>query len=70
MRLTLKCLSVDADLAVSADGYNPSALVNKGNCVFVTQDYERATDFYNQALSVDAACPEALYNLGLCQKHM
>lgn len=41
-----------------------AALVNKGNCVFVNGEYEKAIDFYTEALSVDSSFTEALYNLG------
>lgn len=59
-----------ADLAIAADRYNPSALVNKGNCAFVNDDWQQAANFYKEALSVDSGYTEALYNLGLCHKNM
>uniref|UniRef100_A0AAY4DSB4 Intraflagellar transport 88 n=1 Tax=Denticeps clupeoides TaxID=299321 RepID=A0AAY4DSB4_9TELE len=59
-----------ADLAMSADRYNPSALVNKGNTVFVKQDYEKAAEFFKESLRNDSSCTEALYNLGLTYKKM
>ncbi|KAF3843514.1 hypothetical protein F7725_002363 [Dissostichus mawsoni] len=52
-----------ADLAMTADRYNPAALINKGNTVFVKQDYEKAAEFYKEALRNDSSCTEALYNL-------
>ncbi|KAK9537217.1 hypothetical protein VZT92_004852 [Zoarces viviparus] len=57
-----------ADLAMTADRYNPAALINKGNTVFVKQDYEKAAEFYKEALRIDSSCTEALYNLGLTYK--
>ncbi len=54
-----------AELAMSADRYNPAALVNKGNTEFVKEDYEKAAEFYKEALRNDSSCTEALYNLGL-----
>lgn len=54
-----------AELAMSADRYNPAALINKGNTVFVKEDYEKAAEFYKEALRNDSSCTEALYNLGL-----
>lgn len=57
-----------ADVAITADSYNPQALVNKGNCSFVNDDYEAALGYYQQALGVDQTCTEALYNQGLCHK--
>lgn len=40
------------------------ALVNKGNVLFAKRDYEKAREFYKEALSNDSSCVEALYNLG------
>uniref|UniRef100_A0A3Q3FHF0 Intraflagellar transport protein 88 homolog n=1 Tax=Labrus bergylta TaxID=56723 RepID=A0A3Q3FHF0_9LABR len=53
-----------ADLAMNADRYNPAALINKGNTVFVKQDHEKAAEFFKEALRNDSSCTEALYNLG------
>ena len=53
-----------ADLAVNSDRYNPSALTNKGNTVFANGDYEKAAEFYKEALRNDCSCTEALYNIG------
>ena len=33
------------DLAMTADRYNPAALINKDDTVFVKKDYEKATEF-------------------------
>uniref|UniRef100_A0A8D0U5J9 Intraflagellar transport protein 88 homolog n=1 Tax=Sus scrofa TaxID=9823 RepID=A0A8D0U5J9_PIG len=54
-----------ADLAVNSDRYNPSALTNKGNTVFANGDYEKAAEFYKEALRNDSSCTEALYNIEL-----
>ncbi|GAA6219144.1 intraflagellar transport protein 88 homolog isoform X8 [Lates japonicus] len=59
-----------SDLAMTADRYNPAALINKGNTVFVKQDYEKAAEFYKEALRNDSSCTEALYNLGLTYKKL
>ncbi|KAJ1113787.1 hypothetical protein NDU88_002029 [Pleurodeles waltl] len=59
-----------ADLAVAADRYNPYALTNKGNSLFITGDYEKAAEFYKEALRNDSSCTEALYNLGLTYKKL
>ncbi|XP_033843488.1 intraflagellar transport protein 88 homolog [Periophthalmus magnuspinnatus] len=59
-----------ADLAMSADRYNPAALTNKGNTVFVQHDYEKAAEFYKEALRNDSSCTEGLYNLGLTYKRL
>lgn len=53
-----------ADIAMSADRYNPGALNNKGCTVFVKHDYEKAAEFFKEALRNDSSCTEALYNLG------
>ncbi|KAM9300252.1 intraflagellar transport protein 88 homolog isoform 1-T1 [Morus bassanus] len=59
-----------ADLAVNSDRYNPAALTNKGNTVFANGDYEKAAEFYKEALRNDSSCTEALYNLGLAYKKL
>ncbi|CAH8527505.1 unnamed protein product [Dicrocoelium dendriticum] len=59
-----------AEQAMTADRYNSSALVNKGNVLFRQQNYERARDCYAEALQDDFTCVEALYNLGLVYKRM
>lgn len=56
--------STYADLAVSSDRYNPAALTNKGNTIFVNGDYEKAAEFYKESLRNDSSCTEALYNIG------
>ncbi len=58
-----------ADLAMNADRYNPAALINKGNLVYVRQDYEKAAEFYKEALRNDSSCTEARYNLGNIHFH-
>ncbi|XP_048258387.1 intraflagellar transport protein 88 homolog isoform X3 [Haliotis rufescens] len=59
-----------AEVAMTADRYNPAALVNKGNVLFAKRDYEKAREFYKEALSNDSSCVEALYNLGLSNKRL
>ncbi|GFY44727.1 intraflagellar transport protein 88 homolog [Trichonephila inaurata madagascariensis] len=59
-----------ADQAVIADRYNAGALVNKGNCCLSKGDIEKAIDFFKEALSNEASCVEALYNLGLSYKKL
>lgn len=54
-----------ADMAVKADRYNSRALVNKGNCLFVQQEFERAKEVYLESIGVSADCLEAIYNLGI-----
>ncbi|RDD37238.1 Intraflagellar transport protein 88-like protein [Trichoplax sp. H2] len=57
-----------SDLAITSDRYNPNAMVNKGNCLFTAKEYEKAQEYYKEALNVEASCVEALYNLGLTKK--
>ncbi|GIY46023.1 hypothetical protein CEXT_790192 [Caerostris extrusa] len=59
-----------ADQAVIADRYNAGALVNKGNCCLSKGEFEKAIEFYKEALSNEASCVEALYNLGLSYKKL
>ena len=46
-----------------------SALVNKGNCLFASGDYEKAREYYQEAYNVEASCTEALFNLGMAEKY-
>lgn len=41
-----------------------SALVNKGNVLYARGDYEKAREFFKEALQNDSSCVEGLYNLG------
>jgi intraflagellar transport protein 88 len=41
-----------------------SGLVNKGNVLYTKGDYEKAREFYKEALQNDSSCVEAQYNLG------
>lgn len=59
-----------ADLAINHDRYNSKALVNKGNCLFINEDYDRAKEFFLEAIGVEADCIEAIYNLGLVYKRL
>jgi intraflagellar transport protein 88 len=54
-----------ADIAVTSNRFNPSALVNKGNRLFVRNDFEGAKEFYLEAINIDSSNFEAIYNLGL-----
>jgi len=57
-----------ADMAIQHDRYNSKALVNKGNCLFIAEEYDRAKEFFLEAIGVEADCVEAIYNLGLVYK--
>jgi intraflagellar transport protein 88 len=59
-----------SDLAIQHDRYNSKALVNKGNCLFISEDYDRAKEFFLEAIGVEADCIEAIYNLGLVYKRL
>jgi intraflagellar transport protein 88 len=54
-----------ADVAIKSDRYNAKALVNKGNCMYVSGEFARAREMYLEAVGVEADCIEAIYNLGL-----
>ena len=57
-----------ADMSIDADKYNASALVNKGNFLFKKGEFDRSKQCFLEALSVEADCVEAIYNLGLATK--
>lgn len=59
-----------SEVALQADKYNPSALVNKGNVLYRAGDWERASGYYKEALTNDSSCVEALYNYGLTTKRL
>merc|ERR1719163_300133 len=59
-----------ANLAVKHDRYNAKALVNKGNCLYVKGELERAKELYLEAIGVEADCVESIYNLGLVNKKL
>ena len=59
-----------ANIAVQTDRYNAKALVNKGNCLFIALEMERAKELYLESIGVDASCAEAIYNLGLVNKRL
>ena len=46
------------------DGLVCPALVNKGNVMFARNDFEKAREYFKEALSNDSSCVEAMYNLG------
>ena len=54
-----------ANLAMSSNKYNPYALVNKGNCLFIKEDYAGARQLYLEAITIKSSCYEAIYNLAL-----
>ena len=47
-----------------SDPYNAAAFVCLGNCSLCRADCNKARDFFLCALDNDAACVEALFNLG------
>ena len=57
-----------AKLSIETDKYNARALVNNGNFLFKKGQYDKAKEYYLEALSVEADCIEAIYNLGLATK--
>ncbi|KAF1327900.1 Intraflagellar transport protein 88, partial [Globisporangium splendens] len=54
-----------ASMAVRHQRYNAKVLVNKGNCLYVKNECERAKELFLEAIGVEADCIEAVYNLGL-----
>lgn len=59
-----------ADNGIEADRYNSGALVNKGNCCFKRGDYEKAKEYYREAVVNDSGHVEAIYNLALTNKKL
>ena len=59
-----------ADVALNFDKFNANALVNKGNCLFMKNDFMGAKGHYLEAIGVTTDCVEALYNLTLVNKKL
>ncbi|CAM9116263.1 unnamed protein product [Hapterophycus canaliculatus] len=59
-----------ADMAIRHSRYNAKALVNKGNCLFMSKEYERSKEIFLEAIGVEVDCVEAIYNLGLVNIHL
>jgi len=59
-----------ADIALATNRFNPNALVNKGNSLFVREKYAEAKELYLEAIGVDSANFEAIYNLGLANARL
>ena len=57
-----------ADMAIQNDRYNSKALVNKGNWLFINDEYDKSKEFFLEAIGVEADWVEAIYNLGLVYK--
>lgn len=58
------------DIAINYDRYNAKSLVNKGNCLYMRNDFMKAKENYLEAIGVEADCVEALYNLGYVNKKL
>lgn len=59
-----------ADIAIDYDRYNAKALVNRGNCLFMRNEFLRSKEQYLEAIGVEADCVEALYNLAFVNKKL
>ena len=59
-----------ADVAINYDRFNPKALVNRGNCLLVKNEFLRAKEQFLEAIGVEADCIEALYNLAFVNKKL
>lgn len=59
-----------AEMAINYDRYNAKALVNRGNCLYVKNEFLRAKEQYLEAIGVEADCIEALYNLAFVNKKL
>ena len=56
------------DQALAIDRYSAHALVNQGNIYYMNGDLDKAMGNYREALSNDASCVQALFNIGLTAK--
>jgi intraflagellar transport protein 88 len=44
-----------ADAAIKAEKYNAKALVNRGNCYYAKQKWQKACDYYMEAISAEVS---------------
>ena len=63
--MTLQSIHFRRMIALATKRFNPNALVNKGNSLFVKENYAEAKELYLKAIGVDSTNFEAIYNLGL-----
>ena len=59
-----------SEIALNYDRYNAKALVNRGNCLYMKNEFLRAKEQYLEAIGVEADCFEALYNLSFVNKKL
>ncbi|TPX47659.1 hypothetical protein SeLEV6574_g02544 [Synchytrium endobioticum] len=59
-----------AEMALASDRYNSKVHNNRGNCYFAKGQYDQAKIQYTEAISVDALCLEAMFNLALTCKRL
>lgn len=59
-----------SEIAINYDRYNAKALVNRGNCLYMKNEFLRAKEQYLEAIGVEADCIEALYNLAYVNKKL
>ncbi|CAD5205686.1 unnamed protein product [Bursaphelenchus okinawaensis] len=57
-----------AEQSLSLDRYNANALVNRGNVYYLQGNHKSAIQCYREALQVEPACIQAIFNLGLIGK--
>ncbi|CAD5208513.1 unnamed protein product [Bursaphelenchus xylophilus] len=57
-----------AEQSLSLDRYNSNALVNRGNVYHLQGNHKSAIQCYREALQIEPACIQALFNLGLLSK--
>lgn len=59
-----------ADAALASSRFNPRALVNKGNRLFIKDDFSSAREFYLDAINIDYTNFEAMYNLAITNRRL
>lgn len=58
------------NIALENERYSHKALVNKGNIYFYKEEYDKAKDYYLEAIGVQSDCVEAIYNLGMINERL
>lgn len=57
-------------LAVEANRFDATALVNRGNALLLQEEFSAAKGAYQQAIQLDPQCTEARYNHALACKQL
>lgn len=64
-----KSADLYADMAIRHNRYNAKALVNKGNCLFMSKEYGRAKEIFLEAIGVEVRHIATIGQRHPCQRN-